>query len=529
VTKHPDPREGLALGLCLLFVASCQKEPAPFGEALVVVDTDAPTETLGLRLRVDTYAGDGTWLDSREIARRYAQDWPASYSVFTPDEAHGRDVVVRLRLYPEGNERDYRGERFVARPAQGSPSEIVTTPSPTDGPHLVVNGSDVTPRKEPLPGVTIDRLVRVRLDPGHRGSVHVVLRSACFGGMADLAGGRTCVDTEGQLVDAPRETLSDDMSIPTSSAIVGTFGAPQRCSAQPRAMSSLPDGTPAYDEEACVPGGVFVLGSPDALGIGNSQGERFDAVPLRIAVVKSLRVDKYEVTVGRWRKATLDGFKTPDSSPLVNDGPLATASGATTQEPTWSTRPMGREAYPLNAVSWYAARAFCQFYGGDLLTEAQWEYVATMSGRPAKSHYAWGIGDPTCATAVFGRYDKELLGGVECTHNSSPSPFGVAPVTEGLGDATPTYGVRALGGSLTEWLLDAFASYTSSCWIGAPVVEPRCFVEKPDTRSTRGASWATGAHTLEAALRDGALTDHGASPRGYPEIGWRCARGGAAE
>jgi formylglycine-generating enzyme required for sulfatase activity len=516
--------------VCSLFLFGCRSTPAPLGEALVVVDTDAPVEALDLRLRVDTYAADGTWLDSREIARRYAQDWPTSFSVFTPDEAHGRDVVVRLRLYPDGKIRDYRGERFAARPAPGSPTDIVATPPPADGPRLVKDGADVTPRSEPLPGLAIDRLVRVHLEPGKRGSTRVVLAGACFGAMADLANGRACVDTEGAMADAPVAALADDMSTPPPSTLVGTFGAAEPCAADARAMSTFPDGTPVYDEEACVPGGVFLLGSSDAVGTGNTQSSVFDGIPERVSVVKSLRVDKYEVTVGRWRKAIGEGFKVPDSSPGVNDGPLATASGDALHESTWSGTPMGREAYPLNNVSWTAARAFCQFYGGDLLTEAEWEYVALVAGRPAKTRYAWGIGDPTCATAVYGRYDNDNLGAVDCTKKATnPAPYGVAPVTEGQGDATPTFGVHALGGSLNEFVLDTYASYSSSCWIGAPIVEPRCFTDVADKRSTRGGMWASSVFDLEVARRNGVLLFNGNQPRGYPEVGFRCTRSGRRE
>ena len=37
------------------------------------------------RLRVDLYAEDGTWLESRSLSRRTPSDFPASFSVFSAD------------------------------------------------------------------------------------------------------------------------------------------------------------------------------------------------------------------------------------------------------------------------------------------------------------------------------------------------------------------------------------------------------------------------------------------------------------
>ena len=62
----------------------------------------------------------------------------------------------------------------------------------------------------------------------------------------------------------------------------------------------------------------------------------------------------------------------------------------------------GKEgAEPLVQIDWSQARAFCQGHGGDLPTEAQWEYAARGGSR-----FSWSFGDDAAQLENYAWFDK---------------------------------------------------------------------------------------------------------------------------
>jgi formylglycine-generating enzyme required for sulfatase activity len=380
----------------------------------------------------------------------------------------------------------------------------------------------VTPSTEPVPELAVDRLVEVTIPPEARGAVRVVLRGACSGTMADLGNLTTCVDTQGVLAAAPTTPLDPDLTLPSTS-LQGTFDADVPCSATPRPPGSAADGTPLYDLEVCVDGTLFVLGSPD--------GEPpLSDLPQRVAFVPPLRIDAYEVTVARYRAAIAAGFVSPDLTPVPNEGPLPTSfdpmATSDFDQCTWSVSAQGREDYPVNCISQGAARDFCLSIGGDLPTEAQWEYVSAVAGRPYRSRYPWGGDDsviPLCPRAVYGRGGPFDDDDCACPNGDQPCGYGPASVTTNSGDGgdvTPL-GVHGMGGSMSELVLDSAAMLGANCWLAAPIVSPSCTPLISASTALRGGNWELAFEAMAAAHRD--ELEQFALSTG---IGFRCVRSG---
>jgi formylglycine-generating enzyme required for sulfatase activity len=374
---------------------------------------------------------------------------------------------------------------------------------------------DVTPPTEPIPSVTIDRLLVVPLTAGVVGSVSTTLAGACFGTMAymrDFDALASCVDAEGQLPAVAASSVAPPIAQPPAS-VQGSLGAPYAvpCAGSARPGTTSSDGTPLHDEDVCVPGGAFVLGSYD-----NALHDASDDWPPQIAFVPSFYLDRYEVTVARYRAAGL-----PPGGAYTNDGPLGTDQ----DEPTacsGSTRPEGREEMPITCVSPAGARAFCQATGGDLPLEVQWEYAATMSGgRMAKTSYAWGDGSdtlPACDDVVYAR------GNLAITSFCNGSGFGPANVTAADhpgGDLSIGLSIVDLGGNAAEITLDTFASRSADCWVGAPLLLPSCQPGVGPAFTSRGGAWALAPDQIVASERD--------SIDGMTAgVGFRCARPGTS-
>ncbi|MBS2012769.1 MAG: SUMF1/EgtB/PvdO family nonheme iron enzyme [Deltaproteobacteria bacterium] len=470
--------------LVLASATSCSRavpEAPPLPEALVVVDTDLPVPLVASRLRVDLFSRDGTWFDSADFGRPDPRDWPASFSVYSEDESREREVWVRLRIYPEGAVDSYRGKAKLVR-----------------------DGIDVTPATEPSPAMTVDRLLLVPLRPQTRGRVRALLTGACVGSSslgaegAPRPGAASCVATTGEVSEVAVAALEDDMSRPTTTA-AGTWLA-KPCPPD--------DGT---SKRVCIPGGATILGSRENSDYTPTATNQLDPSPPRVFGLSPFEIDRDEVTVGEVVTIADSGYS--GALPIVNDAPLAAPVANSQTGCTFSFNLKDRADYPVTCVSRRAARAICQFRGGDLPTEAQWEHVATIAGHRAKTRYPWGPETPTCDRAVYGRVPLERAK-AECPGDTTVPKIRTAPAD------VSALGVHDLYGNVVEWMLDDAAPYTDARWQNAGLVDPK--VEGDGPRGViRGSSWL--ADRTRPIFR---ITLSDIEPR--PIIGFRCAypRGG---
>jgi formylglycine-generating enzyme len=130
----------------------------------------------------------------------------------------------------------------------------------------------------------------------------------------------------------------------------------------------------------------------------------------KAASVSTFKLDKYEVTVGRFRAFVEAGegnlAKPPAAGvgahPLImNSGwnaewndPVKTLLPATSDAlkaqlagGTWTANPGANEILPITNVSWFVAFAFCAWDGGRLPTNAEWNYAA--AGGSEQRLYPW--------------------------------------------------------------------------------------------------------------------------------------------
>lgn len=144
-------------------------------------------------------------------------------------------------------------------------------------------------------------------------------------------------------------------------------------------------------------------------------------------------MDKFEVTNAQFKKF-LDGNplwqKDKALISLVGDSYLTGWKG--------NMYPKGRADYPVCGMSWFAAKAYAEWVGRDLPTQAQWERAAR--GNLEEKKFPWGNRSPE-NRANFGRYTEKVS-------------FRVPP-TKKVGSYQPNdLGLYDMIGNVEEWCLD---------------------------------------------------------------------------
>ncbi len=196
-----------------------------------------------------------------------------------------------------------------------------------------------------------------------------------------------------------------------------------------------------------IPAGEFTMGSND----GDS-----DEKPVHTVYLDKYYIGKYEVTVGQFRK-------------------FCNATGKTMPEqPSWNNR----DDHPVVNVNWNDAKAYCDWAGLRLPTEAEWEKAAR--GSEARV-YPWGStwDNTKCNSSENG----------DSYSNTSPVgsfPSGVSP-----------YGCYDMAGNVWEWCNDW---YGGNYYGSSPTSNP-AGPSSGTYRVLRGGSWCTNGNNCRSANR----------------------------
>jgi formylglycine-generating enzyme required for sulfatase activity len=152
--------------------------------------------------------------------------------------------------------------------------------------------------------------------------------------------------------------------------------------------------------------------------------------------------------------------------------------------------------HPVVCVSWEDAAAYCQWAGGALPSEAQWERAARG---PLGSVYPWG-----------NEWD-----GRKCEHAVEKSARGTAAVYE-YGVGASGWGTYNQSGNVWEWCADWY----DEGYYGKGVARNPTGPASGSNRVRRGGGWGRGiASSLRGAFR------FGDAPAGrYDYVGFRLLR-----
>jgi formylglycine-generating enzyme len=323
--------------------------------------------------------------------------------------------------------------------------------------------------------------------------------------------------------DAAVTARRDARSSVDSGADAGRDGGQDRDATGPRSCrTGMTNQCGARKESCCttalVAGGAYDRSydpdGPDGGTMVGRDGAAVDAA--NPATISNFELDKYLVTVGRFRQFTIAwnagaGYLPPagagkhaylsSGQGLANSGTLGTfepgwqsADNAKIEptttnlisctDETWTASPAAQEELPINCVNWYEAYAFCIWDGGFLPSEAEWEYAA--AGGSQQRAYPWGA-TPPAASDSYAVYDCDY--GACTTGVSSLAPVGTAALGAGR------WGQLDLAGEVWEWTLDWYAAYVDPCTDCANLLST-------GHRVFRGGYFYSGTQALNPAYRN---------------------------
>jgi formylglycine-generating enzyme required for sulfatase activity len=277
----------------------------------------------------------------------------------------------------------------------------------------------------------------------------------------------------------------------------------------------------------------------DAYPNGNA-----DETPERTATPVAVWLDKYEVTVGRFRKfieayplnkpkpgdgahpgqgasgwkAEWDGELPDTADDVIWDVSLGCGNMATWfDDPVEDSEYGNTETRPINCVSWYYAFAFCAWDGGFLPSEADWEFAA--AGGSENRLYPWGGAAPNKDRAAF-----------DCAYDGTSATCGWAvdfdPWTDiahagAISEGRGRFGHYELAGNLGEWVMDG---YNGTYYATLPTCTNCINLTDTGTRVVRGGDFRSDAGGIRAAFR-ASMDPSRTADFSNGDIGFRCARG----
>jgi formylglycine-generating enzyme required for sulfatase activity len=229
---------------------------------------------------------------------------------------------------------------------------------------------------------------------------------------------------------------------------------------------------PIKIEMVTVKGGTFQMGSSNG-----KSNER----PVHSVSLSSFEISKYEVTNAQFIKflnsvgVSSNGFYNGVEYVQMDNGNCAIGYNGSFYFKGSSCA--STDDTPVIEVSWYGAKAFCEWAGGRLPTEAEWEYAA-RGGNLSKGY--WYSGSDNIGDVAW--YCRNS--GIK-TH-----PVGRKQPNE--------LGIYDMSGNVWEWCNDR---YSSSYYSNSSSENPNG-PSSGASRVCRGGSWDSDAYHCRVEFRD---------------------------
>jgi formylglycine-generating enzyme required for sulfatase activity len=257
-----------------------------------------------------------------------------------------------------------------------------------------------------------------------------------------------------------RKTASPPVTQPSDSST-------QRSTAQTNPKDGLP-----YIRIAP---GEFQMGATP----GDADAEADEKPRHRVRITKGFWLGETPVTVAAYKR-------------FIGERPASKMPPPPDFNPQWS-----KADEPVVSVTWYEAKAYCEWAGGRLPTEAEWEYAARGGKNGLK--YPWG-----------NEIAPENANYAGCKWKGTSPVRSYPPNAWGLYDMT---------GNVWEWTADWYGKdYYATLPSDKPTENPRG-PQSGMVRVIRGGSWYFSPTWLRVSRRYG-VVDGGRDGT----LGFRCAR-----
>jgi len=339
---------------------------------------------------------------------------------------------------------------------------------------------------------------------------------------AEAGGGMQVADVGlGGGSKASKETLTQDGKVAACATATPQSNAPPEDCAAIIRIEVIPLTSGVTDAVAKdmvqVPAGDFPMGCPRALSKPDPSPTEQSLYcmdheqPNHTIYLDACRIDRTEVTVAQYGKCVEAGRCNTEGltemAPDDDEPDYAKKERLADSAKYCNWGKSDRSNHPINCVTSLQAKAYCEWRGKRLPTEAEWEKAARGTD---DRFFPWGNQPATCDRAVMSESctpekcetDRAQYGcGRQSTWPVGSKPAGASP-----------YGALDMAGNVFEWVSDPL---DEQYYAMSPRKNPTG--GKDQLRVYRGGAFTGNRHDQKAFLRDGTSPDFGDFV-----VGFRC-------